>query len=178
MSPHRALFLDRDGTLIPNVPYPRDPALVEIMEGAPAALRLACSFGYKLVIISNQSGVARGLIEPSEARAVQDRVEELFGVEGVRFDAAYFCFHAPDAGCRCRKPAPGMVLDAALSHGIDCTRSLFIGDKDIDVAAGAAAGCSTILLGGAPRPGPTRWLATWADVAAFLSDVEGRRDHR
>lgn len=140
-----ALFLDRDGTLIVDVGYPRDPAEVTLMPGAAAALReLAATRA--LVIVSNQSGVGRGRITPAEAAAVHARTARLFADEGVTFAGAYYCFHAPDAGCRCRKPAPGMLLDAARDQGLDLAQSVMLGDKPADVEAGVAAGCRDAIL--------------------------------
>lgn len=136
----RALFLDRDGTLIRDVGYPRDPALVEALPDAIDVLR-ALQTTHALVIVSNQSGIARGLITEDELQAVQARVIDVFGGGGVTFAGAYFCRHAPDAGCACRKPAPGMLLDAARDLGLDLARSIMIGDKPSDVDAGRAAGC-------------------------------------
>ena len=136
----RALFLDRDGTLIVDVGYPRDPALVELLPSAADMLR-DLQQTFTLIIISNQSGIGRGLITEAEAAAVHARVIELFAAEGVTFAGSYYCPHAPDAACRCRKPAPGLLEDAAHEHGIDLARSIMIGDKPSDVAAGRAAGC-------------------------------------
>ncbi|MDB4962302.1 MAG: gmhB [Myxococcales bacterium] len=144
----RALFLDRDGTLIVDVGYPRDPALVEPLPGAIEALR-ELQTSYRLVIISNQSGIARGTITEAEAKAVHNRVIAMFAAGGVTFAGSYYCPHAPDAGCRCRKPAPGMLLDAAVELGLDLALSIMIGDKPSDVEAGRAAGC-----GGVIRFGP------------------------
>lgn len=167
--PRRALFVDRDGTLIVDVGYPRDPARVEPLPGAIDALReLGAHFA--VVIISNQSGIGRGLITEAEARAVHDRVVELFGRAGVGFAAAYYCPHAPDAGCPCRKPAPGLLLDATRDLGLDLARSIMIGDKPSDVAAGRAAGCGHAIrfgpavddAGGAPR------AADWSIVSGLL----------
>lgn len=177
--PRRALFVDRDGTLIVDVGYPWDPARVEPLPGAIDALReLGAHFA--VVIISNQSGIGRGLITEAEARAVHDRVVEVFGRAGVGFAGAYYCPHAPGAGCPCRKPAPGLLLDAARDLGLDLARSIMIGDKPSDVAAGRAAGCGHAIrfgpdvddnvggTGGAPRctdwsvvPGLLRTLASW-----------------
>jgi D-glycero-D-manno-heptose 1,7-bisphosphate phosphatase len=137
----RALFLDRDGTLIRDVGYPKDPNDVELLPGCADALRLAMEQGFKLVIVSNQSGVARGYFDEATARRVQARVEELFAAEGVRFDGVYFCFHAPSDACACRKPAPGMLLQAARDLDLDLGRSIMIGDKPSDVEAGESAGC-------------------------------------
>jgi D-glycero-D-manno-heptose 1,7-bisphosphate phosphatase len=140
----RALFLDRDGTLIVDTSYPRDPALVEVLPGAVEALGRAQRAGLRLVIVSNQSGVARGLISPAEAAAVQNRVVEVFAREGVSFDGSYFCFHGPDDGCACRKPLPGLLLRAAAELDLDLARSMMVGDKVSDVEAGRAAGCSAL----------------------------------
>ncbi|HEX8109737.1 MAG TPA: HAD-IIIA family hydrolase, partial [Kofleriaceae bacterium] len=114
--PRRALFVDRDGTLIVDVGYPRDPAQVEPLPGALDALR-ALQAHFALVIVSNQSGIGRGLITQAEARAVHARVVERFGQAGVAFAGAYYCPHDPGAACVCRKPAPGLLLDAARELG-------------------------------------------------------------
>lgn len=169
ISASRALLLDRDGTLIHDAGYPRDPAEVALLPGAPGALRDARALGYKLAIVSNQSGVGRGLIQPSEARAVQARVEELFAEEGVTFDGAWFCFHAPEDACSCRKPAPGLLLDAARELGVDLGRSVMIGDKASDVGAGVAAGCVALSFGEAAHAGALAAFSTWAELAAWLS---------
>ncbi|MDB4962304.1 MAG: gmhB [Myxococcales bacterium] len=100
---------------------------------------------YKLVIISNQSGIARGKITEAEAEAVHARVIELFAASGVTFAGSYYCPHAPDAGCRCRKPAPGMLLDAAAELGLDLATSVMVGDKVSDLEAGRAAGCGRVI---------------------------------
>jgi histidinol-phosphate phosphatase family protein len=165
-----ALFLDRDGTIIEDTGYPRDPALVRLMPGAPAALRVAKDeLGLVLVIVSTQSGVARGLVTPEEARAVQGRVVEAFAAEGVRFDGAYFCFHGPDDGCACRKPRPGLLRDAIRELGVDPARSVMIGDKAADVEAGLAAGCRAALaFGGLHAPAAAESFTEWDDVARWL----------
>ena len=149
----RALFLDRDGTLILDVGYPRDPALVEPLPGAIEALR-ELQQTWTLVIVSNQSGIARGLISQAEANAVHARVIEMFAESGVTFAGAYYCPHAVDAGCRCRKPAPGMLLDAAAEHGLDLATSAMVGDRASDLEAGRNAGVPTLVM-----------FASWAQVA-------------
>lgn len=140
----RALFLDRDGTLIVDTGYPRDPALVSPLPGALEALR-ELQTTFSLVIISNQSGVGRGLITKDEAAAVHARTVELFAAGGVRFAGAYYCFHAPEAKCRCRKPAPGLILDAQAELGLDLATSWMIGDRESDLEAGRAAGVGELL---------------------------------
>jgi D-glycero-D-manno-heptose 1,7-bisphosphate phosphatase len=167
-----ALLLDRDGTLITDVGYPRDPARVEPLPGAFEALRgLEATFA--LVIVSNQSGIGRGLITLAEARAVHDRVIEVFARAGIAFAGAYYCPHAPDAGCACRKPAPGLLLEAARELGLDLAASVMLGDKASDVAAGLAAGCGHALRFG-PDGGNAdgaRRTGDWPSVAAFLNSV-------
>lgn len=153
----RALFLDRDGTLIVDVGYPKDPDRVELLPGAAAALREARAAGYLLVIVSNQSGVARGLVTPEQAARVQARAEERFAAEGVRFDGAYFCFHGPDDGCGCRKPAPGLLLRAGEDLGVELSASVMVGDKPSDVQAGRSAGCEHAVA-----------FTSWEEVSAWM----------
>jgi D-glycero-D-manno-heptose 1,7-bisphosphate phosphatase len=171
-SPRRALFIDRDGALVADVGYPRDPALVEPLPGAIDVLR-GLSARFALVIVSNQSGIGRGLITEIEARAVHDRVIDVFARAGIRFAGAYYCPHAPDAGCACRKPAPGLLLDAARELGIDLAGSVMLGDKASDVAAGQAAGCGHTIRFGADIDGidGSRRCDDWRAVAAFLDSL-------
>jgi len=171
--PKRALFLDRDGTIIRDVGYPRDPALVEPLPGAAEGLRTAMDLGYALVIVSNQSGVARGIIAPEEAKAVEARVEEVFAAEGVRFAGAYFCFHGPEDACECRKPAPGMLQAAARDLGLELPRSLMIGDKTSDVLAGVSAGCEAVAFGGIHHPSAAARCEDWTSLREWLVARDG-----
>ncbi|HVK72636.1 MAG TPA: HAD-IIIA family hydrolase [Kofleriaceae bacterium] len=169
----RALFLDRDGTLIVDVGYPRDPDQVELLPGAAAALR-ALPADIALVIVTNQSGLARGLITPAEAAAVADRVAARFAAEGVRLAGAYVCPHGPDDGCSCRKPAPGLLLQAAHELGLDLAASVMIGDKPSDVAAGRAAGCAASLrLASAPEPDTDEAVVGWPAAGRRIASVFG-----
>jgi D-glycero-D-manno-heptose 1,7-bisphosphate phosphatase len=150
----RAVFVDKDGTLIENVPYNVDPVQIRLVPGAAGALRKLSAAGYRIVVVSNQSGVARGLFDVSSLSDVERTVRELLSREGISLDGFYFCPHAPDGSiaeyaivCDCRKPAPGMLLRAADDLGIDLKRSWMIGDILDDVEAGRAAGCQTILVG-------------------------------
>lgn len=175
----RALFLDRDGTIIVDVGYPRDPGQVALLPGAADALR-ELSAHAALVIVSNQSGIARGRITPAEAVAVHARTVELLADAGVMLARAYYCPHGPDDGCRCRKPAPGMLLDAAADLGLDLARSIVVGDKASDVEAGRAAGCRAALRFAADDACAADRLAAdvigWPDAAArlraLLADLE------
>jgi len=140
-----AALLDRDGTLIVDVGYPRDPEAVELLPGTHAALSALREAGYALVLVSNQSGVARGIVSPEQAAAVHARVLQRLAEGGVELDGAYYCFHGPEDGCDCRKPEPGMLLRAAGELGLALDRSVMVGDKPSDVEAGRAAGCRALL---------------------------------
>jgi D-glycero-D-manno-heptose 1,7-bisphosphate phosphatase len=135
MSARRAVFLDRDGTLINERDYLADPDGVEIVSGAIEALRAFSAAGYALVIVTNQSGIARGLYTEEQFRAVQDRVEQELARAGVRIDAAFYCPHHPDftGPCECRKPGLGMYRAAAERLGLDLAASLYVGDRIKDV---------------------------------------------
>jgi len=148
----RAVFLDRDDTLLVDEGYMSDPARVRLVEGVPEALSRLQRAGLALVLISNQSGVARGLITAAQVQAIEARLRAL--LPGVTFAGAEYCFHHPDEGCACRKPAPLMLRQAARRLGIDLARSVMVGDRTSDVGAGAAAGCWTVLIGEQAEEGP------------------------
>jgi histidinol-phosphate phosphatase family protein len=169
----RALFLDRDGTLIVDVHYPNDPAQVELIPGAAEALR-RLQKTWILVVVSNQSGIARGLITEAQAVAVHDRFVAAFAAGGVHFAGCYYCPHLPDAGCPCRKPAAGMLVEAARELGLDLKASAMLGDKASDLEAGRAAGCAPVL-----RFGPDADSAVadarceeWREVVELLGSAD------
>lgn len=142
---NRAVFFDRDDTLIIDVPYNGDPEQVKIMPGARKACRLLRQLGYQLFMVSNQSGVGRGLITEAQVHAVNARVLELLGSE--LFTDVYCCFETPDNPMiNCRKPSSYMLLKAKAEHDLDLSRSFMIGDKLDDILAGQNAGCRTIWL--------------------------------
>lgn len=140
----KAVFIDKDGTLIKDVPYNVDPARIQLQAGAGPALRHMQAAGNKVIVISNQSGVGRGLFPIEALSAVNRQVQELLMPYGVRIDDFYYCPHAPEDGCGCRKPQPGLILRAAEDYHIDVRRSWMIGDILHDVEAGNRAGCRTI----------------------------------
>jgi D-glycero-D-manno-heptose 1,7-bisphosphate phosphatase len=142
----RALFLDRDGTVIEERGYLSNPELVRILPGAAAALTALASEGWKLIIVSNQSGVGRGLIAPDRMEAVQRRILDLMQSSGIPITASYFCLHTPDDHCQCRKPSPFLLQRAAVEHAIDLPGSCMIGDRESDILCGRNAGCATIWL--------------------------------
>ncbi len=144
--PWPAAFLDRDGTLIVEHGYLADPDRVQLLPGVVRGLRQLQSAHVALVVISNQAGVGRGKFPLSAAWATMARLRRLLRAEGVELDAVRFCPHAPDAGCPCRKPAPGLLLDAALDLNLSLPGSAMVGDKALDVDAGHAAGSSGVLV--------------------------------
>jgi D-glycero-D-manno-heptose 1,7-bisphosphate phosphatase len=153
-----AVFLDKDGTLVDDVPYNVDPALVRLTFGARVGVRILRAAGYALVVASNQSGVARGLFEFDDLLGVRARIEQLLSMQ---FEGFYCCPHLPEGrvsayaiACECRKPMPGLLERAADELGLDLSRSWMIGDIVSDVEAGRRAGCRTVLLS---RGGGFEW---------------------
>jgi D-glycero-D-manno-heptose 1,7-bisphosphate phosphatase len=155
----RAVFLDRDGTLNVDREYVGKPQDVELAPNAAEGARMLADAGYVLVVVSNQSGIARGYFTEHEAAAVDARLAQLLAGRGVTIAASYRCPHLPDAplpeyaiACDCRKPSPGLILRAAAELSLDPNVSWAIGDRARDVAAGAAAGCRTIAVDPVPPP--------------------------
>lgn len=173
----RAVFLDRDGTLNEDSPdFVKSAAELRVFAEAPRALARLAAAGFALVVVSNQSGIARGLMSEADVAAIHARLRAEVGAPLL--DVLY-CPHGPDAGCRCRKPAPGLIEDACLRHGLDACRSFMVGDRETDVEAGRRAGCRTILLAPGAPPAATRADAVCADLAAaadlILRAVDARR---
>jgi D-glycero-D-manno-heptose 1,7-bisphosphate phosphatase len=137
-----AVFIDRDGTIIEDADYCSQPKPVKIFPGVPQALRRLKSNGFKLIVITNQSGIGRGFFTVDEYRSVESEVSRQLG-HGL-IAATYFCPDVPGQISSHRKPSPGMILQAKRDHQIDLTRSFFIGDKEIDVECGRNAGVRTI----------------------------------
>lgn len=148
-----AVFLDKDDTLVDEVTYGVSVEGIRFAPGACDALRLVAEAGYGLVLVTNQPGVAHGLFGEDEVRRYLRSLARMLAGEGILLADARYCPHHPDAAieryrteCACRKPQPGMILDAARDLGIDLTRSWMVGDLLDDVEAGARAGCATALL--------------------------------
>lgn len=186
--PSRAVFLDRDGTLIHNVHYCHNPEQVSLLPGVSQALAWLQRAGYRLIVISNQSGVARGYLSERDLARVNGRLHQVLAAEGIHIQAIYYCPHHPEGTCSgyaeqclCRKPEPGLLLRAAAEWGIALARSWYIGDVLADVEAGNRAGCRTVLvdLGTEPRPGeaictPTFVARNLPHAARLILAADGR----
>lgn len=149
----KAIFLDKDGTLVDDLAYNVDPGRIVLSRHAGAGLRLFSRLGYLLIVVSNQPGVAQGRFAESALPAVRRRLERLLCREGVRLTDFYYCPHdvkgavaAYAKACSCRKPLPGMLLRAAAEHDIDLDASWMVGDILHDIEAGIRAGCRTVLI--------------------------------
>lgn len=151
------VLLDRDGTLVEDVPYNGDPTRVRPVPGVKEALDRLRAEGVRLRVVTNQSGIARGLITREQADAVNRRVEELLGP----FEGFEVCPHGPDDGCECRKPAPGMVKQACAEEGVEPGRAVLVGDIEADLAAADAAGVAAFLV-----PAPATRVEEVRDAAA------------
>jgi D-glycero-D-manno-heptose 1,7-bisphosphate phosphatase len=157
----KAIFLDKDGTLIEDVPYNVDPKRMVLCAGTLNGVQKLHRAGYQLIVISNQSGVARGYFTEAALGPVEQQLRRLLQVPLAGF---YYCPHHPNGSvreyafqCKCRKPEPGMLFQAAADHGIDLRQSWFIGDILNDVEAGRKAGCRTILI---DNGNETEWVLT------------------
>ncbi len=182
MAVNRAVFFGKDGTLLRDVPYNVAPGKVELAPGAAQGLALLRDAGFKLIVVSNQPGIAHGYFTPTELWKAAAEVTRRLWRDGVAPDAFYFCPHHPDGAlpryakdCACRKPRPGLLLRAASEHDIDLAGSWMIGDVLDDVEAGQAAGCRTVLL---DNGGATQWDPSPGRVPQHVAvDLEqaGRR---
>jgi D-glycero-D-manno-heptose 1,7-bisphosphate phosphatase len=163
-----AVFLDRDGTLMRDVGYCRDPAQVDLLPGVRGSLQRLKAAGFALVIVTNQSGIGRGLLTEQEFWAVQRALDHQLG--DSLFDAVYFAPDTPAAATARRKPGPGMLTEAAIDLGVDLEHSFMVGDKASDIEAGQQAGVKATILLGDPQPDirPTYVAADFPAVADFI----------
>jgi D-glycero-D-manno-heptose 1,7-bisphosphate phosphatase len=181
-----AVFLDRDGVLVRDVRHAADPARLELLPGAIEALRALRWWHYLLVVVTNQSGIARGRFTAADAQRVADRLGELLASGGGALDGYYYCPHYPQGSvpelsfaCTCRKPAPGMLVQAANELGADLGRSWMVGDTLADVSAGQAAGVRPVLVDtgalslAAAQLGDVAVTRNVAHAAAYVLSVDG-----
>lgn len=148
---NRAVFLDRDGTIARDVHYCRRVEDFELLPTVPEAIKLLNASGFKVVVITNQSGIARGYFTEDTLAQIHRRMKDELAKCGARVDAIYYCPHHPNDGCDCRKPKAALFLQATKELHIDLSRSFVIGDMQMDVDAGKALGCKTILVTTGPQ---------------------------
>jgi len=182
--PRKAVFLDRDGVVNVDRGYVHRVEDFRFLPGAPEAIGLLNDAGYLVIVVTNQSGVARGLYSLDDVRRLHAHVDAELARRGSRIDAYYVCPHHPDYGpdgrggeCLCRKPLPGMLLEAAADLSVDLSGSFMVGDKLSDVEAGLAAGCFPVLVGGgdgeAAREAQRRGAAVCRDLMEAVAVIAG-----
>ncbi|MGI8951301.1 MAG: D-glycero-alpha-D-manno-heptose-1,7-bisphosphate 7-phosphatase [Chitinophagaceae bacterium] len=170
---NKAIFIDKDGTLINDVPYNVNPQLITISNNVIEGLKLLKDQNFLFIVISNQSGVVRGFFKQKDLEKVNKKISELLKAHNVFIDAFYYCPHHPEGkikkyavNCDCRKPAPGLILKAANDFNINLTSSWMIGDILNDIEAGNSAGCKTILINNGNE---TEWLLNEKRKPFFIS---------
>lgn len=173
--PFPAVFFDRDGTLNYDPGYIGNPDLVELYPGVPEGISKLKKAGFKIVVISNQSGVARGLISREDVNAVNNKINWLLQKENTSVDAFYFCpfhpeFSLPEES-ECRKPSPKMVFDAAKDMEIDLTHSYFVGNSGDDVECGINAGLKTILIKSTISKEKISYLHYHGKIPTFVAEI-------
>jgi D,D-heptose 1,7-bisphosphate phosphatase len=174
---NKAVFLDRDGTLVIDIPFNTDPALMRLEDRAIEGLQLLQAHGFRLIVVSNQPGIACGYFNIKELELMNKALQHILSKHGVYLDAVYYCPHYPDGSvspyarpCFCRKPAPGLVFRAANAYNIDLEHSWMIGDILNDVEAGNKAGCKTILI---DNGNETEWLMNnWRQPQYISANLE------
>jgi D-glycero-D-manno-heptose 1,7-bisphosphate phosphatase len=172
MAADEVILLDRDGTIVVDRHYLDDPSGLEFLPAAAEGLRQLHAAGHRLVVVTNQSGIGRGMFSVARLEAIHARLQQMVIEAGARLDAIYFCPHAPDADCDCRKPRLGLMRRAVAELGFDPAAAVVIGDKQSDVEFGKRARAATILIGSALPPAATtarptvNHLAATADLVA------------
>lgn len=174
------VILDRDGTIVVDRHYLADPDALEFERGAEAGLRKMSALGLRLVVITNQSGIARGILSSERLQEIHERLKQMMHSIGAPLEAIYFCPHAPDEGCECRKPKLGLMRRAAEELGFDMSECIVIGDKDSDVEFGRRAGALTLQVGRGearmPAPAGAEYLVRDLLEAADIIESLGRRE--
>ncbi len=169
----RFALLDRDGTVVVDKVYLSDPAGLEFAPGVIEGLRLMRDAGLRFIMVTNQSGVARGFFDEETLARIHRRLREMLAQEGIDLEAIYHCPHGPSDGCRCRKPQPGLVLDAMAEFGFSPGEAVLIGDSEADMGAAAASGVTGIRVA-PPNAGD---VATPGVSPDFLAAARRAIDH-
>ena len=176
----KAIFLDRDGVInrkLPEDNYVRNSGEFELLPGVPSALKIFKGLGYVIVIVTNQRGIARGLMTEDDLSAVHDFMRSLFRNDGLELDGVYHCPHDKTDYCNCRKPAPGMILAAERDLGIDLAESFMVGDSLSDVEAARTAGVRPVKISSVREPSDSAPVfSSLLDFAEFLQKKGFRHD--
>ena len=146
MSEPCLVLLDRDGTILVEKDYLSDPDDVELIDGAASAIRRLIELNCKVVVVTNQSGIARGYFTLETVEAIHQKMIELLAEQGASLDGIFICPHGPEEGCSCRKPNTGLLLKASEATGISLANGIMVGDKAADILAGKAVGARTVLV--------------------------------
>ena len=165
---NRAVFVDRDDTLAPNIPYCSDPELFVPYDDVPSGIARLNEAGFKVIVVTNQSGLGRGYFSLDTLSAIHSKLMDVVEAGGGHIDGIFYCPHRPDEGCGCRKPRIGMGLDAIREHSVNPCRSYMVGDSDADMEFGRRLGCRTFRVGKG---------VTFTDAVDFiLDDAKSRRN--
>ncbi len=141
-----AVFLDRDGTICKDVHYMSSPTQFELLPKVAEGIRLLNEIGVKVIVVTNQSGIARGYFSEEDLRSIHERMICVLSKKGAKIDAIYYCRHHPNDNCNCRKPRTGMLETAARDFGLDLNRCFIVGDRELDIQTGGKVGCMSILV--------------------------------
>ncbi len=163
-----AVFLDRDGTINEEMGYINDLSRLKILPGVASALKLLKSYGFKLIVISNQSGPARGYFPKELVFETNELLQKRLKKKGASIDDFFICFHHPEENCPCRKPKPGLILQAIEKYSIDLEKSYLIGDKIIDIETAKNAGIKGILVLTGYGKGEFKYVAPQKGIVPYF----------
>jgi D-glycero-D-manno-heptose 1,7-bisphosphate phosphatase len=166
--PGFAVFVDRDGTMVLDKHYLADPTRLDIIPTVPEGIKRLNDAGIPVIIVTNQSGVARGIFDEAILELIHQRLLEILEDRGAIVDGLYYCPHMPDAGCDCRKPKPGMLLRAKKEHGFDLRKSYVIGDRMMDIEMAHSVGSIGVLV---PEPGDQYHVDSEIEASKEMPDM-------
>jgi len=166
--PGFAVFIDRDGTIVFDTHYLADPRGLDIIPTVPEGIKKLNDAGVPVVMVTNQSGVARGKFDEETLELIHQRLFEILEDSGAIVDGVYYCPHMPDAGCDCRKPKPGMLLRAKQEHGFDLRRSYVIGDRMLDIEMAHSVGAIGVIV---PEPGDQYHVGSEIEASKEMPDM-------
>ncbi|MGC8568943.1 MAG: D-glycero-alpha-D-manno-heptose-1,7-bisphosphate 7-phosphatase [Nitrososphaeria archaeon] len=173
---NRAVFLDRDGVICYDVHYMSSPDQFVLMPGVGEGIRRLRELGFLIIVVTNQSGLRRGLITEENLKRIHERMISELSKYGAAVDDIFVCPCLPEENCECRKPKPGMILEAARKHSIDLRSSYMIGDQQTDADAGKAAGCKTILITEDPNARADFKVKSFLEAVEVILREEGAHE--